>query len=304
MTGLQDERGRLIDGISSIIPVRAVKRDGDQVALYAAERRGAPRRAGLRAEVHAGAERGDGRHDARVAARRADAGPGRRRRPGRDRRGERLRPARRRLARRALRGARHARCPGSERDGPLRRRPDRAVPRPDARRPRSTPSGEGLFVDSGPGPLHRARGRLEINAAVDPASRAARSGGCATVSPPLSPGRGRRHRSFRAFPTRCPSRATRWASCRRTPGPAAPPWPRRSPPSLPGRGARSDDDRAYLTARQSTLAEQESPRHRRRYRRRARIADPRRADLRRERPGALGDRRPDEASAGGLTPCA
>jgi flagellar hook-associated protein 1 len=36
VTGLQDQRNKLIDGISSIIPVRAVKRDGDQVALYSA----------------------------------------------------------------------------------------------------------------------------------------------------------------------------------------------------------------------------------------------------------------------------
>ena len=59
VTALQDERGRLIDGISAIVPVRAVKRDGDQIALYSAERRGAARRPGLRAELHAGAERGD-----------------------------------------------------------------------------------------------------------------------------------------------------------------------------------------------------------------------------------------------------
>lgn len=36
VTGLQDERNRVIDGISSIIPVKAVKRDGDQLALYSA----------------------------------------------------------------------------------------------------------------------------------------------------------------------------------------------------------------------------------------------------------------------------
>ena len=36
VTGLQDERGRLIDGIASIVPVRAVKRENDQVALYSA----------------------------------------------------------------------------------------------------------------------------------------------------------------------------------------------------------------------------------------------------------------------------
>src|SRR5690606_8308281 len=34
VTSLQDERNRLIDGISAIIPVKVAKRDGDQVALY------------------------------------------------------------------------------------------------------------------------------------------------------------------------------------------------------------------------------------------------------------------------------
>ena len=35
VTGLQDQRGQLIDGIASIIPLKTVKRDGDQVAIYA-----------------------------------------------------------------------------------------------------------------------------------------------------------------------------------------------------------------------------------------------------------------------------
>ena len=36
VTGLQDERQRIIDGISTIIPLRTVKREHDQVALYSA----------------------------------------------------------------------------------------------------------------------------------------------------------------------------------------------------------------------------------------------------------------------------
>ena len=80
---LQDERGRLIDGISAIVPVRAVKRDGDQVALYSAERR--------RCCSTAGSSSSASRRPPNVvtpdmtlgaAARRADAGPGRRRRAG------------------------------------------------------------------------------------------------------------------------------------------------------------------------------------------------------------------------------
>ena len=68
-----------------------------------------------------------------------------------------------------------------------------------------------------------------------------------------------------------------------------------------GRGARSDDDKAYLTARQSALAEQETERDRRRHRHRAAVADSGRAGLRRQRPRALGHRRPDEAPAGELS---
>ena len=55
VTGLQDERSRIIDDISAIIPVKVVKREGDQVALYSRERRGAARRPGLRAELRPGA---------------------------------------------------------------------------------------------------------------------------------------------------------------------------------------------------------------------------------------------------------
>ena len=36
VTGLQDERQRIIDGVSSIVPLRTVKREHDQVALYSA----------------------------------------------------------------------------------------------------------------------------------------------------------------------------------------------------------------------------------------------------------------------------
>ena len=77
VTGLQDERNRLIDGIASIIPVKVVKRDGDQVALYA-QNGGVLLDGRVYAlQLHAGAERGDAGHDAGRAARRADAGPGR-----------------------------------------------------------------------------------------------------------------------------------------------------------------------------------------------------------------------------------
>ena len=92
---------------------KVVKRDGDQVALYA-QNGGVLLDGRLFAlELHPRPERRHPRHDPRRAARRADAGPGRRRRAGRGRRRQRQRPSRRRLARRALRGARHASCPSS-----------------------------------------------------------------------------------------------------------------------------------------------------------------------------------------------
>ncbi len=36
ITGLQDERGRLVDQISAIVPLKTAKRDGGQIAIYAA----------------------------------------------------------------------------------------------------------------------------------------------------------------------------------------------------------------------------------------------------------------------------
>ena len=76
----------MIDGIASIVPVKVVKRDGDQVALYSANGGVLLDGRVYALELHAGAERGDAGNDAGRAARRADAGPGRRERAGGDRR--------------------------------------------------------------------------------------------------------------------------------------------------------------------------------------------------------------------------
>ena len=70
ISALQDERDRIIDAISAIIPVRVVKRDGDQVALYTANGGALLDGRGLGARVRPGPDRDHARHD-RSAARSA-----------------------------------------------------------------------------------------------------------------------------------------------------------------------------------------------------------------------------------------
>ena len=169
VTGLQDERNRLIDGISSIIPVKAVKRDGDQVAIYAAERRGAARRPGLRAGFTPAPNVVTAGHDARAPPlggltqdQGAATGP---------------------VAIAAGSGAglfdggslgalfevRDTHRAGvRRRDRPLRQRPDRAVPRPDAGDRRSTPRARASSSTAAPGGITGLAGRIAVNAAVDP----------------------------------------------------------------------------------------------------------------------------------------
>ena len=144
VTGLQDERQRIIDGISSIVPVRTVKRENDQVALYSAN--GGVLLDGQVFELgfDNGGQRGHARHDASApgsAALMQDqgaaagpvtvaAGTGGGLFDGGSLGG-------------ALRGARPDRAGVRRRDRPLRQRPDRAVPRPDAGERRSTPRATG-----------------------------------------------------------------------------------------------------------------------------------------------------------------
>jgi len=166
-SGLQDERHRIIDGISSIVPVRTVKRDGDQVAIYAAN--GAPLLDGrlyelsfqlapnvVTADMTIGAPLGRLMQDQGAASGPVaiDMGAG-----------------------------------GGLMDGgslsALFEVRDRIVPEFDAEMDRYANdlierfrdlmppaaldgSGNGLFVDRSPGPLTGLAGRLQINAAVDP----------------------------------------------------------------------------------------------------------------------------------------
>ena len=160
-------------------------------------------------------------------------------------------------------------------------------------------SGEGLFVDANPGALTGLAGRLEVNAAVDPGAGGAvwrLRDGLSAATPGLE-GNGviLQALSDAMVEPRDPigfvSQSARNGAATMASEIAS---------FFAGRGARSDEDRAYLTARQSTLVEQETHADRRRHRRRAAIADAGRAGLCGQRPRAVGDRRPDEAAAGGM----
>ena len=167
VSGLQDERNRVIDGISSIIPVKVVKRDGDQVALYAAN--GGvlldgrvyalgftPAPNVVTPEMKLGAPLGGLTQDQGAAG-----GPV------------------------AIAAGSGAGLLDGGSLGALFEVRDRIVPEVDAEMDRYAndlierfrdlmpaasldASGEGLFVDGGPGPDLGLAGRMEINAAVDP----------------------------------------------------------------------------------------------------------------------------------------
>ena len=161
-------------------------------------------------------------------------------------------------------------------------------------------SGEGLFVDGGPGAADRPRRAARAQRRGRPERRrrglaaARRALGARCRAPRATARRCRRS------PTRWRRRATRSASSRRTPGPARATMASEIASFFAGRGARSDDDRAYLTARQSTLAEEEGHAIGVDTDAELEVADAGRAGLCGERAGAVGDRRPDEAAAGGL----
>ena len=166
-------------------------------------------------------------------------------------------PVRRRLAGGALRGARPDRAGVRRRDRPLRQRPDRAVPRPDAGGALDA-SGEGLFVDGGPGAAGRPRradrgqrrGRPDAGGAVWRLRDGLGGGGAG--------GRGRRRDAAGA--DRRDDVAARdplgFVSQNARTGAAT--MASEIGSFFAGRGARSDEDRAYLVARQAALAEQET----------------------------------------------
>jgi flagellar hook-associated protein 1 FlgK len=117
-------------------------------------------------------------------------------------------------------------------------------------------SDDGLFVDAGGGGVGLA-GRLKINAAVDPTAGGAawrlRDGLSATAPGPEGDGALLQALSDAMAAPRDPigfvSQTARVGSATMAAEIAS---------FLAGRGARSDEDRAYLTARQSALSEQET----------------------------------------------
>jgi flagellar hook-associated protein 1 FlgK len=117
-------------------------------------------------------------------------------------------------------------------------------------------SGEGLFVDGGTGGTTGLAGRIEINAAVDPNAGGAiwrlRDGLSAATTGAEGDGTSLQALSDAMSAARDPigfiSQNARAGGALMASEIAS---------FLAGRSARSDDNRAYLTARQSTLIEQE-----------------------------------------------
>ncbi len=256
VTGLQDERNRLIDNISSIVPVRAVKRDGDQVALYT--QNGGLLLDGRVFELSftkapnvvtpdmtlgsplGGIMQDQGANSGPVAIA-AGSGTG------------------------LLDG-------GSL--GALFEVRDQIVPEFDAEMDRYAgdlierfrdlmppaaldASGEGLFVDTVGGPLTGLAGRIEVNAAVDPSAGGAvwrlRDGLTAAVPGYEGNGATLQAWSDAMSTTRDP---VGWTSQNAKADSAT--MASEIASFFAGREARADESRAYLIARQSTLAEQES----------------------------------------------
>ncbi len=258
VTGLQDERNRVIDGISQVIPVKVVKRDGDQVALYSAN--GGvlldgkvfglgftPAANVVTPELSLGAGLGGLTQDQGAASGPvtiAGSGSGTGLFDGGS------------LG--ALFQVRDSLVP--EVDAEMDRYANDLIERFRDLMPASAldASGDGLFVDSGPGPVLGLAGRLAINAAVDPGQAGGAvwrlRDGLSAATPGLE-GDGSRLQALSDAMTvsRDPvgfvSQNARAGSATIASEIAS---------FYAGRGARSDDDRAYLTARQSTLAEQET----------------------------------------------
>lgn len=256
-TGLQDERGRVIDGISAIIPVRAIKREGERIALYA----------------QGGGMLLDGRvwelsfteSPSLVTPEMTPGAP---------------------LGMLAQQqGAAGGPVPiavgtgGGLMDGgslaALFEVRDTIVPQFDAEIDRYAgdlierfrdlmpaeardAAGAGLFVDGDPGPLTGLAARLRINAAADPAA----PGGAAwrlrdglQAAAPGAAGFGGYLRGL-SDAMGAPRDPVGFVSQNAATGSAT--MAAEIATFFAGKAARSDDDRAYLTARQSALAERET----------------------------------------------
>jgi flagellar hook-associated protein 1 FlgK len=256
VAGLQDERQRIIDGIASIIPLRTVKREHDQLALYSAN--GGVLLDGrvfalgfdkatnvVTPDMSVGAGLGALMQDQGAAA-----GP---------------------VA--VATGGGGGLFDGGSLAALFEVR-DRIVPEFDAEADRYAndlierfrdlvppgaldAGGDGLFVDGNPGGLAGLAGRIELNAAVDPNAGGAvwrlRDGLGAATPGAEGDGTTLQALSDAMMAARDPlgfvSQNARIGSATMASEIGS---------FFAGRAARSDEDRAYLVARQSALAEQET----------------------------------------------
>ncbi|MFO1141002.1 MAG: flagellar hook-associated protein FlgK [Amaricoccus sp.] len=257
VTGLQDQRGQLIDSISSIVPIKTVKRDGDQLAIYSANGgvlldgrvyalKFTPAANSVTADMTFGAGLSGLAQDqnASTGPIAVTAGSGSGLFDGGS------------LG--ALFEVRDKVAP--EFNAEVDRYANDLIERFRDLMPASAldASGEGLFVDLGAGGLTGLAGRIEVNAAVDPSEAGGavwrlRDGLSATA--PGNTGNGAILQSLTdaMATTRDP---TGFVSQNAKAGSAT--MASEIASFFAGRGARSDDDRAHLTARQSALAEQET----------------------------------------------
>jgi flagellar hook-associated protein 1 FlgK len=256
VTGLQDQRGQLVDRIASIVPVKTVKRDGDQMAIYAQnggllldgrvfELRFTPAANVVTPELTLGAGLSGLAQDQGALGGPVSVAAG---------------------------------TGGGPFDGgslgALFEQRDRIVPEFDAEIDRYAgdlierfrdlmpasaldASGDGLFVDTNPGASKGLAGRIAVNAAVDPAQ----AGGAVwrlrdglSAAAPGNEGDGSILQGLTDAMT-TPRDPAGFVSQNAMAGSAT--MASEIASFFAGRGARSDDDRAYLTARQSALAEQE-----------------------------------------------
>ncbi len=256
VTGLQDQRGQIIDRIASIIPVKTVKRDGDQVAIYAQNGgvlldgrvyalKFTPAANVVTPELTLGAGLSGLSQDQGAASGPVAIATGG---------GSGLLDG---GSLGALFEVRDRIVP--EFNGEIDRYANDLVERFRDLMPATAldASGQGLFVDALPGGTTGLAGRIAVNVAVDPSEGGAvwrlRDGLSAAV--PGDDGNGAILQGLSAAmttrrdPTGFLSQNAMADSATMASEIAS---------FFAGRSARSDDDRAYLTARQSALAEQET----------------------------------------------
>jgi flagellar hook-associated protein 1 FlgK len=254
VSALQDQRGRLIDEIATVVPVRVVKRDGGQVALYSHNGGvlldGRVYELGFTAAANvvtpdltlgaglSGLTQDRGAASGPVAVAAGGGGPFDGGSLG------------------ALFEVRDRIVP--EVDGEIDRYAGDLIERFRDLMPAGAldAAGAGLFVDPAAGGTAGLAGRIGINAAVDPAAGGAvwrLRDGLSAATPGLEgDGTILRAMSDAMVAARAPAG---FISQNASAGSAT--MASEIGSFFAGRSARSDEDRAYLAARQSTLAEEE-----------------------------------------------